>query len=74
ANVSGCGSTLYHGIGQDNLRIGGMTSAQYANFNGSIADVQVYNTSLDPAMVKSLYQEGIGGAPVDPTHTVVGGL
>ncbi|MDE1824744.1 MAG: hypothetical protein KGH74_05645, partial [Candidatus Micrarchaeota archaeon] len=40
------------------------------NFNGSIADVQIYNTSLDNSTVKALYQEGIGGAPIDVTHLV----
>jgi hypothetical protein len=33
-------------------------------FNGSIANVQIYNTSLSQAEVTALYQEGIGGAPI----------
>ncbi len=32
-----------------------------AAFNGSIADVQIYNTSLSANEVTALYQEGIGG-------------
>ncbi|MDE1851121.1 MAG: LamG domain-containing protein [Candidatus Micrarchaeota archaeon] len=67
---SSCGSTLYHGSSQDNLRIGGMTSGSYANVNGSMANVQVYNTSLDASTIKSLYQEGIGGVPIDIQHLV----
>jgi hypothetical protein len=39
-------------------------------FDGQIADVQIYNTSLDASSVTTLYQEGIGGAPVDPSHIV----
>ncbi len=39
-------------------------------FTGSIADLQVYNTSLSANEVQALYQEGIGGAPIDPTHIV----
>ncbi|MDE1822854.1 MAG: LamG domain-containing protein [Candidatus Micrarchaeota archaeon] len=35
-----------------------------------IADVQLYNTSLDAATIKTLYHEGIGGAPADVTHLV----
>ena len=35
------------------------------NFNGSIANVQIYNTTLDANSVKALYQSGIGGAPVN---------
>jgi hypothetical protein len=41
-----------------NIGTGGGT-----NFYGSIADVQVYNTSLNANQVSVLYQEGIGGDP-----------
>jgi hypothetical protein len=34
-------------------------------FLGSISNVQVYNTTLDPAQVQGLYMEGIGGDPID---------
>ncbi len=33
-------------------------------FNGSIANVQVYNSSLSPAQVQSLYAEGMTGTPI----------
>ena len=39
-------------------------------FNGEISNVQIYNSSLSQSEVASLYQEGIGGVPVDPTHIV----
>ena len=32
---------------------------------GSMANVQLYNTSLDQNSITALYQEGIGGAPID---------
>ena len=35
-------------------------------FQGSMANVQVYNASLSAAEVKALYMEGIGGAPITP--------
>ncbi|MDE1851140.1 MAG: LamG domain-containing protein [Candidatus Micrarchaeota archaeon] len=38
--------------------------------NGSIANVQVYNTSLDPATIKAMYVEGIGGAPINLKNLV----
>ncbi len=38
--------------------------------NSSIADIQVYNTSLSAAEAQALYQEGIGGAPVRPQNIV----
>ncbi len=33
-------------------------------FNGSLANIQIYNTSLSQAEITALYDEGIGGAPV----------
>jgi hypothetical protein len=38
-------------------------SASASNFNGLIADVQIYNTTLTPSQVNALYQEGVAGAP-----------
>jgi len=40
------------------------------NFNGSIANVQIYNTSLSANEIQALYLEGIGGAPIDLQHLV----
>ncbi|MGC8628960.1 MAG: hypothetical protein ACP5T4_01995, partial [Candidatus Micrarchaeia archaeon] len=39
-------------------------------FNGSIANVQLYNASLPPAEIQMLYKEGIGGAPIDLQNLV----
>jgi hypothetical protein len=39
-------------------------------FNGSIANVQIYNTSLDVRQIQALYQEGIGGAPIQLQNLV----
>ncbi len=49
-------------IGQSTFGDGG--------FPGSIADVQVYNTSLDANQVQALYMEGIGGVPVNLQYIV----
>ena len=57
------GTSLTH-IQANSYYIGG-TGAGGGLFNGSVADVQVYNTSLDANSVKALYQEGIGGAPIN---------
>ncbi len=35
-----------------------------APFNGLISDVQIYNTSIAPAQVQKLFQEGITGLPL----------
>jgi len=39
-------------------------------FPGEIANVQIYNTSLSASQIQQLYQEGIGGAPIDLQHLV----
>lgn len=45
-------STAYMGIGSD------------PQWVGEISNVQFYNTTLSPADIKALYQEGIGGDPI----------
>ena len=49
--------------------IGGIAGGGWF-FNGSIANVQIYNTSLSANEVQALYQEGIGGAPIDLQNIV----
>jgi len=39
-------------------------------FYGYIANVQYYNTTLSANEIQALYQEGIGGAPIDLQHLV----
>ncbi len=48
----------------------GMNPNIGGDFNGSIADIQVYNTSLSANDIQALYKEGIGGAPIDLQHLV----
>lgn len=40
-------------------------------FNGSISNLQIYNTSLSDSEIQSLYMEGIGGAPVNLENLVL---
>ena len=40
------------------------------NFDGLIANVQIYNTSLSANAIAALYDEGIGGAPIDLQNLV----
>jgi hypothetical protein len=47
---------------------GSWTSSE--QFSGDIADVQIYNSSLDASSVATLYQEGLGGAPIVPGNIV----
>jgi hypothetical protein len=40
------------------------------SFDGAIANAQIYNTSLSANEIQALYQEGIGGAPIDLQNLV----
>lgn len=54
-----------------NTTIGAISPGNYSGygqaewFNGSIANVQIYNVSLPQSDIEALYHEGIGGAPID---------
>ncbi len=50
--------------------IGSFQNGQQEYFNGMIVNVQLYNTSLDANSIMALYQEGIGGAPIDLQNLV----
>ena len=52
------------------LVIGARSPNFGAPFNGSIANVQIYNTSLSANEIQALYLEGIGGTPIDLQHLV----
>jgi Concanavalin A-like lectin/glucanases superfamily len=51
-----------------NPKIGNDQAAGW--FGGQMADVQIYNASLDANQVQALYLKGIGAAPIDPNHIV----
>ena len=48
----------------------GLFAPQGAYFPGQIANVQIYNTTLSSNDVQALYQEGIGGAPINIQNLV----
>ena len=50
------------------FNIGRFQSSSY--FPGQIADVQIYNTSLDASQIQALYLEGIGGSPISPQYLI----
>ncbi len=45
-------------------------SGSYLPLGSMISNVQIYNSSLSANEINALYMEGIGGAPIDPTHIV----
>lgn len=47
-----------------NLSIGSFGSTGGYYFNGTIADVQVYNTALNTTQISKLYSEGMGAGPL----------
>ncbi|MDE1768324.1 MAG: LamG domain-containing protein [Candidatus Micrarchaeota archaeon] len=66
---SGSGNSYPSSFYSSLQAIGGNSSWDQV-FGGSISNVQVYNLSLDNTSIKTLYLEGIGGAPVDIQHLV----
>ena len=61
-------TSTYFGIGGNT---GGYLGTQNINsFNGSISNLQIYNTSLSPAAIEYLYREGIGGEPTSLNNLV----
>jgi len=46
------------------LYVGDWQSGSGSYFKGSLANVQIYNTSLSANQIQALYLEGIGGAPM----------
>ncbi|MEM3781564.1 MAG: hypothetical protein QXT43_01200, partial [Candidatus Micrarchaeaceae archaeon] len=57
-------------LGSGTTCIGSEMTCTGGYFNGSIADVQIYNTSLSQSEMHALYLEGIGGAPIDLQNLV----
>ncbi len=53
-----------------NMAIGYQLPANLRSFNGSITNVQLYNTSLSQSEIQALYKEGIGGAPINVNNLV----
>ncbi len=68
-NSCGSGSYAFTGTfaSQNSVIISDASSPQFA---GDLADVQIYNASLDANQVQALYVEGIGGVPVNLQHIV----
>jgi hypothetical protein len=46
------------------ISIGARGSGVFYYFNGSISNVQIYNTAISANQVQQLYQEGISGPPI----------
>jgi hypothetical protein len=61
-----------YGLGNQGspVQIGAITSCCNEHFNGSIADVQIYDADLSSSQISQMYTEGIGGAPVDRNDLV----
>ncbi|MGC8662404.1 MAG: LamG domain-containing protein [Candidatus Micrarchaeia archaeon] len=64
---SSCGISGSIAINSNPLIIG-LQPGTNEYFNGSAANIQIYNTSLSANEIQALYQEGIGGAPIDLQH------
>ncbi len=74
-NGNPAGNLSYNGIlssGPNSvLAIGSnFNSGCYSYFPGYISNFQIYNKALSANQISALYQEGIGGAPIELTHLV----
>ncbi len=65
--LSQCSASPSSGYATTNVHISGWGNGGYY-FSGALSNIQIYNTSLSAGEISMLYTEGIGGAPVDPTH------
>jgi hypothetical protein len=65
--LAGSGTSATVPILSNHVSIGWSGSGVHY-FNGSIADVQTYNTTLDAAQISALYAEGIDSAPVQTSN------
>jgi hypothetical protein len=52
------------------IQIGIARNSDGMVFDGMLSNIQLYNTSLSSNDVKLLYQEGIGGVPINPQNIV----
>lgn len=64
------GSSWSGSGGTGNLLYIGQTGVYTKYFGGSIANVQMYNETLSQQQILTLYDEGIGGPPIDPVDIV----
>ncbi len=64
--VSGS-NALYSGVAGGSFYLA-MDSGSSIDFNGMLANVQIYNASLPASDIQALYMEGIGGAPIDTDY------
>jgi len=72
--LSQCAGSAQSGFATNNLQISGRPASPSFPagfyFSSSVANVQIYNTSLSANEIQALYLEGIGGAPIDLQHLV----
>ena len=67
--INGVNSRTYTSVGILGLDTNSLQMSS-GDYNGTMANVQVYNTSLSANEINSLYLKGIGGAPIDLQHIV----
>ncbi len=64
-NDSNTVATTTNSLPTFNLSIGSGYLAANNYFNGYISNIQIYNTTLSANEINAIYNEGIGGAPLD---------
>ena len=69
-NLTNTSALYVYNTPQANFQIGTGDDGPPSFWNGSIANVQIYNTALSQSNVEALYKEGIGGVPIDLNNLV----
>ena len=69
AGATQCLGSAHTGMAKTDFLIGSSTGSKY-KFTGVLTNIQLYNTSLSASDIKELYEEGIGGKPIDLQHLV----
>ncbi len=64
-NLGQCLGSAQSPVSSNEFYISGWHWSSAYIFNGTIANVQIYNTSISSSDIQTLYAEGIGGAPID---------
>ena len=68
--VASISASEYIASSKDNQLVIGDQSGGTRYFNGSMSNIQVYNTSLSSSQIQQLYQEGINSVPISNSGLV----
>ncbi len=69
-SLSQCSGSAQSGYQQTSFYIGGIPGSTTYDFKGKLSNLQIYNITFTSNAVAALYQEGIGGVPINLQNLV----